>query len=196
MENTTDNIVAEALRLSEEGKSLEPLLAAHPGLRTEIEEVLRTARELENVGHILMPSRQSLQTVLRSPQGVPSPLFVMSSWYMNTMTKVALAAIALVVVGGGGYYLSLPGAPTDIALETATSKEAASDMTARTASFMTAEVPTPTPATDSFDDFAAAVAGDVAAQEAALRSVDSEAEQSVASANANSANEPYDETSI
>ncbi len=73
--------------------------------------------------------------------------------------KTLIALVAVVIVAGGAYYM-LAGAPAPTATETQTPETG-----------VVSEIPT---ATDSVDDFAAAMEADLAATAAALNAFDAD----------------------
>jgi hypothetical protein len=156
---------------------------------------------LARTGRALVPSQKGLRSALASyvqPGSVRSPLSIISL-YMNSTSKVLVAIVALVVVGSGVYVMTgskteeVAQTPTMFAADTTSAQNTES---ARTAT-MAAPAPAPTAATDSFDDFSAAMKSDAAAQESAVSSTDAATDQAVASENnVTSSSEPYDPSNI
>lgn len=155
---------------------------------------------LARTGRALVPSQKGLRSALASgiqTQSVRSPLSIISL-YMNQTSKVLVAIVALVVVGGGVYVMT--GTKTEVAqtptMFAADTTSAGNTESAKMA-VASAPAPTPTAATDSFDDFAAAMKSDAAAQQSAVSSTDTATNQAVASENnVTSSSDPYDPSNI
>lgn len=150
------------------------------------------AEELTRIGRLLSPRPDGLRAVLKGGVPVRSPLLFTFNSYMSTYTKLGATLVAIIVIAGGVYGLSGPAEQGTVALQTET---VANDTAA--AKSMAATAPDVPPADDSFDSFAAAMQADIAAQEAAVQSLDQSTDSSVSSANTvTSSNEPYDPSSI
>ena len=151
---------------------------------------------LARLGKELAPSRASLRTALQ-PVSIAEPqrssLLVIST-YMSTSMKVGMALVAVLVVAGGGYYLTMPGShDSEVAMQDQQGSPAPEAAMMKTS----AAVATPTAATDSFDDFAASMQSEAQAQQSAVQSTDSSVDSGVSSANnVTSSSQPYDPSSI
>ncbi len=152
---------------------------------------------LSRAGRAMTPRPARLASALKeSVPGGNRPHLSIISVYMN-YTKVGIALVAVLVVVGGGYYWSMSGGTGTVALKSVAT-ETPIEQTAGTApTTLSTVAPTPTAATDSFDDFATAMNADALAQQVAVASADQSAVAAASSANTvTSSSEPYDPSSI
>lgn len=109
---------------------------------------------------------------------------------------MALGVLALAVVVGGGYLVVRPASDSSVAV---TSTDTGTPMAAKTMAAQSAvsTEAAPQAASDSFDDFSAAMKADAAAQQTAVSQGDQSTNQAVSNSNTvNSSGQPYDPSSI
>jgi hypothetical protein len=182
--NQIDEIVAEALKRSDEGQSLTAYLRAHSLERDDVDAILSARVRIERVGARLAPSADGLRTALGlvQPEPVLSPLFI-SSFFMNSTSKMLAGALALVLVIGGGYLVTMPG--EQLVMESDSTQVATEDASANSARMMMATETTAAPAaTADIQDISAAMTAELAAENAGLAAFDQEVNADVAATNA------------
>ncbi|MEK7063230.1 MAG: hypothetical protein AAB955_00895 [Patescibacteria group bacterium] len=152
------------------------------------------ADELSRVGRAISPRPESLRAALKGePRAVPSPLLLFTiTSYMSSYTKLGATLVAILVVAGGVYYLSMPGGTGEVALIQESAQ--VDTMAMKTAAATDIAAP---PVDDSFEGFAAAMEADLAAQQAAVAAVDQDADASASSVSSDTNSQAlYDPASL
>ncbi len=190
-----DEIVAGALKRSDEDQGLTAYLRSHPLERDEVDAILASSVRIERVGARLAPRAEGLHKALglTEPEPVLSPLFI-SSFIMNSTSKIAAGVLALVVVIGGGYLVTMPG--EQLVVESDSEAMVADDTSSSDTRVMTDVSPTPQAPTGDIDEIRAAIDGELAAENAGLAAFDQEVNADVAATEAltNTNDMNYDES--
>ena len=186
MNNQIDEIVAEALKRSDEGQSLTAYLRSHPLERDEADAILAARVRIERVGARLAPRVEGLQKALGLSERVSSPLLI-SSFFMNSTSKITAGVLALVVVVGGGYLVTMPG--EQLVMESDSSRAVTYE------SATTSAAPAPQAETEDINEIGAAIVAELAAESAGLAAFDQTVNADVAATETltNTSDMNYDE---